>query len=161
RHLGFDLERAFNRLTERVQQIILYGSGGEKIPFSYLSDRRRPFVREHAFEGIVPNLERRYPETDSVMVREELAQDLNSKRCTECVGTRLRREARHMTVGDGPQTRAIFEISALALKETSEYFASLRLERQKQAIADRIIKEIVNRLQFLNNVGLDYLSLDR
>lgn len=161
KHIGFDLERPFNRLTERVQQIILYGSGSDKIPFSYLSERGRPLIREHAFEGIVPNLERRYRETDSVMVREELAKYLNSKPCPECAGTRLRREARHVKIGNGPEARAIFEISALALKEASEFFGALKLEGQKQAIADRIIKEIVSRLQFLNNVGLDYLSLDR
>ena len=98
---GFDLERPFARLPERVQQLVLYGSGDEKIPFTYLSERGKPMVREHAFEGIIPNLERRYRETDSVMVREELAKYLNSKPCPECGGTRLRREARFVKVGDG------------------------------------------------------------
>ena len=118
-------------------------------------------VREHAFEGIIPNLERRYRETDSVMVREELAKYLNSKPCPECDGTRLRREARHVKVGDGADARAIFEVSALPLKEAAAFFARLSLDGQKQAIADKIVKEIGSRLQFLNNVGLDYLSLDR
>ena len=157
KHYAFDLERPFNKLPERVQQMILYGSEKEKIAFQYLSDRGKPTVREHAFEGIVPNLERRYRETDSVMVREELAKYLNSKPCPECDGTRLRREARHVKVGE----RAIYEVSNLALKQASEFFRELKLDGQRQAIADRIIKEIVNRLQFLNNVGLDYLSLDR
>ena len=157
KHFGFELERPFNKLPERVQQVILYGSEKEKIAFQYLSDRGKPTVREHAFEGIVPNLERRYRETDSVMVREELAKYLNSKPCPECDGTRLRREARHVKVGG----RAIYEVSNLALKQASEFFGELKLDGQRQAIADRIIKEIVNRLQFLNNVGLDYLSLDR
>jgi excinuclease ABC subunit A len=157
KHYAFDLERPFNKLPERVQQMILYGSEKEKIAFQYLSDRGKPTVREHAFEGIVPNLERRYRETDSVMVREELAKYLNSKPCPECDGTRLRREARHVKVGE----RAIYEVSNLSLKQASEFFRELRLDGQRQAIADRIIKEIVNRLQFLNNVGLDYLSLDR
>jgi excinuclease ABC subunit A len=157
KHYGFDLERPFDRLPERVQQMILYGSDKEKIAFQYLSDRGKPMLREHAFEGIIPNLERRYRETDSIMVREELAKYLNSKPCPECDGTRLRREARHVKVGG----RAIYEVSNWPLKQTGEFFRSLKLEGQRQAIADKIIKEIVNRLQFLNNVGLEYLSLDR
>ena len=157
KHYGFDLERPFDRLPERVQQMILYGSDKEKIAFQYLSERGKPMVREHAFEGIIPNLERRYRETDSIMVREELAKYLNSKPCPECDGTRLRREARHVKVGG----RAIYEVSNWPLKETGEFFRNLKLEGQRQAIADKIIKEIVNRLQFLNNVGLDYLALDR
>ena len=161
KHAGFDLERPFSRLPERVQQLVLYGSGDDAIPFTYLSERGRPVVREHAFEGIIPNLERRYRETDSVMVREELAKYLNSKPCPECGGTRLRREARFVKVGNGAAARAIYEVSGLALKEAADYFASLTLEGQKQAIAEKIIKEIVSRLAFLNNVGLEYLSLDR
>ena len=161
KHVGFDLERPFARLPERVQQIILTGSGTEKIPFAYLSDRGKSMVREHVFEGIIPNLERRYRETDSMMVREELAKYLNSKPCPECNGTRLRREARYVKVGEGDNARAIFEVSALPLKEAAAHFGRLTLDRQKQAIADRIIKEIVSRLAFLNNVGLDYLALDR
>ena len=98
------------------QQVMLYGSGDEKIPFTYLSERGKPMMREHAFEGIVPNLERRYRETDSVMVREELAKYLNTKPCPECDGTRLRREARHVKVGSGGSARAIFEISGLPLQ---------------------------------------------
>jgi excinuclease ABC subunit A len=161
KHVGFDVDRPFAKLPERVQNIILYGSGDEKIPFTYLSDRGRPLVREHVFEGIIPNLERRYRETDSVMVREELAKYLNNKVCPECNGTRLRREARHVKVGYDNDARAIFEISAMPLKATSEFFSQLKLDGQKAAIADRIIKEIVSRLAFLNNVGLDYLALDR
>ncbi len=161
KHAGFDLERPFGKLPERVQQLVLYGSGDETIPFTYLSERGKPMVREHAFEGIIPNLERRYRETDSVMVREELAKYLNSKPCPECGGTRLRREARFVKVGEGAAARAIFEVSALALKDASAYFSDLKLEGQKLAIAEKIVKEIVSRLAFLNNVGLDYLSLDR
>ena len=161
KHYGFDLERPFDRLPERVQQMILYGSDKEKIAFQYLSDRGKPIVREHAFEGIIPNLERRYRETDSIMVREELAKYLNSKPCPECDGTRLRREARHVKVGPPGNERAIYEVSNWPLKETGEFFQDLKLEGQRQAIADKIVKEIVNRLQFLNNVGLDYLALDR
>jgi excinuclease ABC subunit A len=161
KHAGFDLDRPFAKLSERVQQLVLYGSGEEKIPFTYVSERGKPLVREHSFEGIIPNLERRYRETDSMMVREELAKYLNSKSCPECAGTRLRREARHVKVGNGADARAIFEVSGMPLKEASAHFARLSLEGQKQAIADKIVKEIGNRLQFLNNVGLDYLSLDR
>ena len=161
KHVGFDLEKSFAKLTERVQQVVLYGSGEEKIPFSYLSDRGKPVVREHKFEGIIPNLERRYRETDSVMVREELSKYLNSKPCPECDGTRLRREARFVKVGEGEGARAIYQVSGLALRAAADFFGGLKLEGQKQAIADRIVKEIVSRLNFLNNVGLDYLSLDR
>ncbi|HXX85090.1 MAG TPA: excinuclease ABC subunit UvrA [Casimicrobiaceae bacterium] len=157
RHYGFDLEKEFEALPERVQQVILYGSDNEKIAFQYLSERGKPVEREHAFEGIIPNLERRYRETDSVMVREELAKYLNSKACPECDGTRLRREARHVKVGGRP----IYEVSNWPLKATGEFFETLKLEGQRQAIADKIVKEILSRLQFLNNVGLDYLSLDR
>ena len=161
KHYGFDLEKPFNKLPERIQQMILYGSEKEKIAFQYLSDRGKTVMREHAFEGIIPNLERRYRETDSIMVREELAKYLNSKPCPECDGTRLRREARHVKVGPAGNERAIFEVSSWPLKQTGEFFRGLKLEGQRQAIADKIVKEIVSRLQFLNNVGLDYLSLDR
>ncbi len=161
KHLGFDLERPFAKLPERVVQVVLYGSGDEKIPFTYLSERGKPLAREHAFEGIVPNLERRYRETDSVMVREELAKYLNSKPCPECDGTRLRREARFVKVGSGADARAIYQVSGLALRAAAAFFAGLELDGHKRAIADRIVKEIVSRLNFLNNVGLDYLSLDR
>ena len=161
KHGGFDLERPFNRLPERVQQLVLYGSGDEKIAFTYLSERGKPSVREHPFEGIIPNLERRYRETDSVMVREELAKYLNAKPCPECDGTRLRREARYVKLGSGGQARAIFEISALPLKQAASYFGKLDLDGNKRAIADKIVKEIESRLSFLNNVGLDYLALDR
>jgi excinuclease ABC subunit A len=161
KHAGFDLERPFNRLPERVQQLVLYGSGDEKIAFTYLSERGKPTVREHPFEGIIPNLERRYRETDSVMVREELSKYLNSKPCPECDGTRLKREARHVKLGSGRSARAIYEVSALPLKETAAYFATLELDGHKRAIADKIVKEIESRLSFLNNVGLDYLALDR
>jgi excinuclease ABC subunit A len=161
KHYGFELERPFNKLPERIQQMILYGSEKEKIAFQYLSDRGKTVTREHAFEGIIPNLERRYRETDSIMVREELAKYLNSKPCPECEGTRLKREARHVKVGPPGNERAIFEVSSWPLKRTGEFFRGLKLEGQRQAIADKIVKEIISRLQFLNNVGLDYLSLDR
>jgi excinuclease ABC subunit A len=161
KHVGFDVDRPFNKLPERVQNIVLYGSGDERIQFTYLTDRGRTMTREHAFEGIVPNLERRYRETDSMMVREELAKYLNDKPCPECDGTRLRREARNVKVGQGDDARPIYEISSWPLKEAMQYFARLALPGHKAAIADKIVNEIVSRLNFLNNVGLDYLSLDR
>jgi excinuclease ABC subunit A len=161
KHAGFDIERPFSKLPERVQQLILYGSGDEKISFTYLSERGRASVKEHAFEGIIPNLERRYRETDSAMVREELAKYLNDKPCPECDGTRLKREARNVRVGSDADARAIYEISAWPLKRTMEWFAKFSLPGHRAAIADKIVKEIVSRLSFLNNVGLDYLSLDR
>src|SRR5262249_1774886 len=129
----------------------------EEIAFIYPSERGRPTTRTHAFEGIIPNLERRYRETDSVMVREELAKYLNNKACPECQGTRLRREARYVFVG----SKAIFEVSAWPLKHGGEFFGKLRPEGHRQAIAEKIVGEIVSRLQFLINVGLDYLSLER
>jgi excinuclease ABC subunit A len=118
-------------------------------------------VRQHPFEGIVANFERRYRETESMAVREELSRYQNVRSCPDCNGTRLRREARFVKVGDGKQSRGIFEISALPLKEAKEYFEALELKGAKREIADKIVKEISSRLTFLNDVGLDYLSLER
>ena len=155
-HFRFDVEAPFEKLPEPVQTLVLHGTQ-EKIPFSYLSERGRTIVKEHAFEGILPSLERRYKETDSLVVREELAKYLNAKACPACEGTRLRPEARHVKVDD----RAIYEVSGLPLKQALEFFRQLKLPGAKQAIAEKIVNEIVARLSFLNNVGLDYLSLDR
>jgi excinuclease ABC subunit A len=157
RHYEFDLERPFESLPDKIQQIVLYGSGKEQIPFSYLNERGKPTLREHSFEGIIVNLERRYKETESPTVKEELAKFLNNCSCTECKGTRLRLEARHVRVAD----HAIYQLSALPLKQALSFFKGVQLPGNKQAIAERIVQEIVSRLTFLNNVGLDYLSLDR
>jgi excinuclease ABC subunit A len=156
-HYGFDLEKPYTDLPEAVQHAVLHGSGREKIRFMYVGEKGNKHFREHAFEGVLPNLERRYRETDSVVVREELAKYLNTQACPECAGTRLRREARYVTVAD----KAIYEVSALPLNDAIGFFESLRLPTVKQAIADKIVREIGNRLQFLVNVGLEYLSLDR
>jgi excinuclease ABC subunit A len=156
-HYGFDLETAFNELPPQVQEAVLHGSGCDKIRFVYVGERGNTFVREHAFEGVIPNLERRYRETDSLVVREELAKYLNNQACPECHGTRLRREACHVTVAG----RTIYEISMLPLAQAVRFFETIALTGVKQAIADKIVREILNRLQFLNNVGLDYLSLER
>ena len=156
-HYGFDLETPFEELPAAIQNAVLHGSGTDKIKFIYVGERGNKTQREHTFEGIIPNLERRYRETDSLVVREELAKYLNSQVCPECEGTRLRREARHVTVAG----KAIFEISALPLKQAAVFFSAVDLPGNKRAIADRIVKEIINRITFLNDVGLDYLSLDR
>ncbi len=155
-HFHFDVEAAFDKLAQSAQDIVLYGSK-ERIRFSYLSERGRTVVREHDFEGVIPNLARRYRETDSIVVREELAKYLNTKPCPACNGTRLRTEARNVKVAG----KAIFEASAMPLKHSLAFFQGLALPGHKAAIADRIVKEIASRLSFLNNVGLDYLSLDR
>jgi excinuclease ABC subunit A len=156
-HYGFDIEAPFEQLPERAKEAVLNGSGDEKIRFIYVGERGNRYTREHAFEGVIPNLERRYRETDSAVVREELAKHLNTQHCPECGGTRLRREARNVTVAG----HAIYDISALTLANAIEFFDTLALTGIKQAIAEKIVKEIVTRITFLNNVGLDYLSLDR
>jgi excinuclease ABC subunit A len=157
----FDIDAAFEDLPEKVRKTLLYGSGKQVIPFSYINERGRASVREHAFEGIIPNLERRYRETDSAAVREELAKYQNNQACPACEGTRLRREARFVKVGAGDDARGIYEISGWPLRDALGYFQTLRLEGAKGEIADKVVKEIVARLSFLNNVGLDYLSLER
>jgi excinuclease ABC subunit A len=161
KYYGFDVEVPFEKLSEKSQQAVLYGSGKEKIPFAYINERGRTAIREHTFEGVVPNLQRRYRETDSMAVKEELAKFINEKECPSCHGARLRVEARFVKVGTGSQERAIYQVAAKPLRDTLDFFETLKLKGAKKAIADRIIKEIVARLKFLNNVGLDYLSLDR
>lgn len=157
----FDIDTAVEDLPEKVRKILLYGSGKQEIPFSYINERGRTSVREHVFEGIIPNLERRYRETDSAAVREELAKYQNNQACPHCEGTRLRREARFVRIGSAGEARAIYEISGWPLRDALGYFQTLRLEGAKREIADKVVKEIVARLMFLNNVGLDYLSLER
>ena len=161
KHANFDLEAPFEELPKKAQDLILFGSGNQDIPFEYLNEKGKVIVREHAFEGIVANFERRYKETDSATVREELAKYQNNKPCPTCEGTRLRTEARNVKVGDGSQSRAIYEISNLPLGKALTYFKTLELKGAKKEIAGKIISEISSRLSFLNDVGLDYLSLDR
>lgn len=157
----FDLEAPFNTLPENVQHIILYGSGKDSIPFTYMSERGKPIIKSHTFEGVVASLERRYHETDSQAVREELSKYINRKECPSCHGSRLRVEARFVKVGTPGHELAIYEIAAMPLKEALHFFEDIELTGAKKEIADRIIKEITSRLSFLNNVGLDYLSLER
>lgn len=161
KHANFDLETPFEELPKKAQDLILFGSGNQDIPFEYLNEKGKVIVRQHAFEGIVANFERRYKETDSATVREELAKYQNNKPCPTCEGTRLRTEARNVKVGDGAQSRAIYEISNLPLGKALTYFKTLELKGAKKEIAGKIISEISSRLSFLNDVGLDYLSLDR
>ena len=160
-YLKFDIDRPFEKLKEEVQKVVLYGSGKDTIPFSYINERGRSVVKEHAFEGVINNLERRYRETDSVAVREELAKYLNHKPCPDCEGTRLRVEARNVRVGPRDADLPIYQVSNKPLREALVWFSQLELTGAKRDIAERIIKEIVSRLRFLNNVGLEYLSLDR
>ncbi|OGA10339.1 MAG: excinuclease ABC subunit A [Betaproteobacteria bacterium RIFCSPHIGHO2_12_FULL_69_13] len=157
KHFGFDAEQPWEMLDDAVQKLILEGSGKEAIAFRYPGERGRGTTREHPFEGVIPNLERRYRETDSAVVREELAKYLNSRACPECGGARLRREARHVRVAG----RTLHEVSSWPLGSTLEFWRALRLEGARGQVAERIVREIVNRLEFLVNVGLDYLALDR
>ena len=157
----FDVDVPFEKLSPKAQEVVLYGSGKQTIPFTYVNERGRTVIREHTFEGVVNNLQRRYRETDSMAVKEELAKFINEKECPSCKGARLRVEARFVKVGTGKQERAIYEVAATPLRETLEFFENLTLKGSKKEIADRIVKEIISRLKFLNNVGLDYLSLER
>ena len=161
KHANFDLEKSFESLPKKAQDLVLYGSGSQDIPFEYLNEKGKIIFREHSFEGIVANFERRYKETDSGAVREELAKYQNNKPCPTCEGTRLRTEARNVKVGEGTQARAIYEVSNLPLGKALEYFKTLELKGAKKEIASKIISEIGSRLSFLNDVGLNYLSLDR
>ncbi|TWI60414.1 excinuclease ABC subunit A [Pseudoduganella lurida] len=161
KHYGFDLDVPFEQLPAAAQNAVLQGSGKAVIPFSYVNERGRTIVKEHTFEGVVNNLARRYRESDSMAVKEELAKFINEKKCPTCEGARLRIEARNVRVGTGKQEKAIYEIAEKPLRDTLSFFEQLKLKGAKRDIADRIIKEIVSRLSFLNNVGLDYLSLDR
>lgn len=167
RHYGFDLDTPFEDLPEPARRVILYGSGEQAIEFVYEAEgsgaRKRSVKRSHPFEGILPNFERRWRETDSAAVREELARYQSNKPCPDCHGTRLRREARHVRLVDAASGRGtpIYEISHATLAEALHTFETLQLKGAKAGIADKVIREIRSRLSFLNNVGLDYLSLDR
>ncbi len=156
-HYGFDLELPFNELPEDIQQIILYGSGDEDIEFSYPSAKGGLKTRVHPFEGIIPNMQRRFRETESSAVREEMTKYFTDQPCPSCSGTRLNQGARHVYVGE----RTLPSITSLSIYECHAFFESLELEGHKGEIAEKIIKEISARLQFLVNVGLNYLSLDR
>ncbi|WP_053845892.1 excinuclease ABC subunit UvrA [Paracidovorax avenae] len=165
RHYGFDVEAPFESLPERVRHAVLHGSGEEEIAFSYILDsganKGKAVVRKHPFEGILPSMSRRYRETDSTVVREDLARLRSTQPCPDCHGTRLRLEARHVRVGEGEQSRAIYEVSRATLAEARAWFGALQLSGAKAEIAGKVVREIATRLTFLNDVGLNYLSLDR
>ncbi len=161
KHYQFDLEAPFETLPEATRQAILWGSGDEEIRFSYGGDGTKKSTKKHAFEGIIPNMQRRYRDTDSPVVREELARYRSSQLCSDCGGSRLRTEARHVRLGEGPQAQAIYQVSHLTLQEAQTYFEGLQLHGAKADIASKVVREIASRLKFLNDVGLSYLSLDR
>jgi len=156
-HYGFATDTPWKKLPKKVQNAILNGSGKEEIGFYYYNDRGRRMTRQHTFEGVLPNMERRYRDTDSANVREDLAQYLSHTVCSECQGSRLKREARHVYIEDC----TLPDVVKLPIRRACDYFAGLSLPGKQGEIADRILKEIRERLQFLVNVGLDYLSMDR
>ena len=157
KHYKFDIEKPWNELDKKIQQILLYGSGDELINFNILNERGGYRSSKQTFEGVVNTLERRYFETDSSHIKEELAKYQNNRECPECHGSRLRKEAQCVTVGQ----YNLSAISAWQLKKCHEYFSDLHLEGHKQEIATKIVKEINTRLGFLIDVGLDYLTLNR
>ncbi len=165
KHYAFDIDTAFEKLPDAVQQVVLHGSGDEEIKFSYILDSGanagRKHTKKHPFEGVITNFERRYRETDSAAVREELARYRSLQPCPDCEGTRLRREARHVYLVGVAGRKAIYEISGITLRESFDYFNTLSMEGAKAEIAGKVVREIGLRLKFLNDVGLNYLSLDR
>lgn len=165
KHYKFDVDKPFQDLPANVRKVVLHGSGEEEIRFSYTlesgASAGRKVTKKHPFEGILPNMERRYRETDSAAVREELARYRSLQPCPTCEGTRLRSEARHVKLGEGEHARAIYQVGHMTLRESFQYFQDLELRGAKAEIADKVVREIGNRLKFLNDVGLNYLSLDR
>ena len=156
-HYGFDLDSPWHDLSPAIQHVVLYGSGQEEIPFLYLGDAGRKVTRKHPFDGVLHSLERRYKESESQVIREELAKFIASKPCPECGGSRLRIEARNVLIGGN----TLHDLSRLPIRQTLTFFANLQLVGNRAQVADKIVREISARLTFLNDVGLDYLSLDR
>ena len=156
-HFNFDIETPFHELPENIRQVVLFGSGKEKVEFHYANSRGMQIKQLHRFEGVIPNLDRRYRETESGAVREELARFLNSQPCPECDGTRLNRSARNVFIAD----LALPEISDMSVGHARAFFKEMKLGGWRATIADKIVKEIGERLGFLSDVGLDYLSLNR
>jgi excinuclease ABC subunit A len=156
-HYNFSVDKPFTRLSAEAQKVVLYGSGKQEIEFKYMNDRGDVVVRKHPFEGIINNMQRRYKETESNAVREELAKYLNSQHCPDCHGSRLRLEARNVFIGDTPLT----VVAEQSISEALAFFQSLELTGQKAQVAEKILKEVNERLGFLVNVGLNYLNLSR
>ncbi|HGJ5855184.1 MAG TPA: excinuclease ABC subunit UvrA [Arsenophonus nasoniae] len=157
KHYKFDVEATFSSLDPAIKQVILYGSGKEAIEFKYQNDRGDVTVRSHPFEGVIHNMERRYKETESMAVREELAKYINNRPCIACHGTRLRQEARYVFI----ENTTLPEISDFSIGHAMAFFQTLQLSGQRAQIAEKILKEINDRLKFLVNVGLNYLTLSR
>ena len=157
KHYGFDVDAPWKSLGKPVQQAVLHGSGDEVISFTYVTEAGGRSQRKHRFEGILPNIERRYRETESSLVREELSKFISNRPCPDCHGQRLNRAARNVFVAE----RTLPSITALPIDETNAFFADLKLDGWRGEIATRIVKEIRERLRFLVDVGLDYLTLDR
>ena len=156
-HYKFSLDTAFDQLSEQQQDIVLNGSGTESIEFTYINDRGDTYIRKHPFEGIVPNFERRYHDTESNAVREDLAKYLTIRECESCEGSRLRTESRNVFIDDRP----LHKITAMTVAESLSYYEKLELQGAKAEIGDKILKEIHDRLRFLADVGLGYLNLNR
>ena len=156
-HFGFAVDTPFNKLSRKHQEVLLRGSDGEVVDFIYVNDRGDTRTRSYPFEGVLPNMERRYRETDSNLVREELAKYLSSQPCPDCSGTRLRRDARHVLI----QGINLPSITEMTVTEAAEYFNKLKLKGKRAKIAEKVLKELQNRLKFLEDVGLNYLNLSR
>jgi len=157
KHYKFDIDTPFGDLPKKTRDVILYGSGEEEIQFTYLNQRQGKIRRKHPFEGVIPNMQRRYHETDSQMIREELARYQSIQPCPQCGGTRLNEAARNIFIGD----HRLPDITAMPVGHAAKYFEELQLEGRRREIAAKILKEVGERLRFLMNVGLDYLTLDR
>jgi excinuclease ABC subunit A len=157
KHYGFSVQTAWQDLDEATRDIILYGSGEQEIDFRYVNDKGQEFRRKHAFEGVIPNMERRYHDTDSSLVREELAKYMVQRPCEDCNGSRLKIEARNVFI----KQKTIQDIAEMPVESAHEFFQKLKLDGQKGEIAAKILKEIIDRLGFLVNVGLNYLTLSR
>ena len=157
KHYKFDIETPYEDLPQKIKDIVMHGSGKEEIEFQYMNDRGDVVIRKHPFEGILNNMERRYKETESMSVREELAKNISNRPCADCGGSRLRPEARNVYIGN----INLPQISEKSIGESLEFFQGLTLTGQKAQIAEKILKEIRERLEFLVNVGLNYLSLSR
>lgn len=156
-HYGFDVDQPWNKLAKKYKKVILQGSGNEEINFSYVNDRGDVISRTHTFEGVIPNMERRYRDTDSNMVREELVKYMSSQNCPECQGARLRRDARNVFIDN----KNLPDITLMPVADAFKYFHEVKFEGAKGKIADKILKEIRDRLKFLVDVGLNYLTLSR
>jgi excinuclease ABC subunit A len=156
-HYAFTIDTPYKKLSKKHQQLILFGSGREQIEFTFYNEKGKTYINHKTFEGILPNMERRYRETESQMVREELSKYLNSQPCPECQGTRLRQDARHVFIN----RKNLPSISDLTIGDATEYFEKLKLKGKQAKIAEKILKEINDRLRFLVDVGLNYLTLSR